>query len=110
LVAGDLGEMYGTTPYGGTGDCKDIYPGCGTIFKLTPEVDGGFGESTTYNFLNHGDGANPLAVVRDTAGALYGVTADYSVTAVLFKILPSATGRSKKTLYRFTGTSNRGAP
>jgi uncharacterized repeat protein (TIGR03803 family) len=30
------GNLYGTTWYGGTGQCDAPYPGCGTVFELSP--------------------------------------------------------------------------
>jgi uncharacterized repeat protein (TIGR03803 family) len=107
LVAGDRGVMYGATVYGGRGHCVDIYPGCGTVFKLTP-VRGGFSESTVYNFRNKGDGRGPIGLVGDRAGALYGTT--LFGAPVLFRIAPSGTGYSETTLHRFTGVQNPSGP
>jgi len=37
LVFGAAGRLYGTTPYGGTGDCLfNKTEGCGTVFQLNP--------------------------------------------------------------------------
>jgi hypothetical protein len=37
LVFGAEGSLYGTTPYGGTGDCIFTkIKGCGTVFQVSP--------------------------------------------------------------------------
>jgi hypothetical protein len=106
LVAGDRGEMYGATLFGGTGHCHDVYPGCGIVFKLTPEGDG-FKETTAYHFKNHGDGAEPQSLVRDGRGALYGITSlGYQITPVLFRLLPCGNRLCETTLYQFGGAQN----
>ena len=50
----------------------------GTVFKLTPNLNGTWTESTLYHFCsltNCSDGANPLSVlIFDAAGNLYGTT------------------------------------
>lgn len=106
LVAGDRGEMFGATVFGGTGDCHDVYPGCGIVFKLTPAA-GGFKESTAYNFKNHGDGGEPQSLVRDSRGALYGITSfGYQISPVLFRLVPCGYRFCETTLYRFSGLQN----
>ena len=66
------GNMYGTTVYGGTNSV-------GTVFKLTPSGGGHYTESVLYDFAGGGnDGQNPLdGVIFDTAGNLYGTTAEW---------------------------------
>jgi uncharacterized repeat protein (TIGR03803 family) len=66
------GNIYGTTPFGGstTGNC--IGNGCGVMYKLTPE--GTF--TTLYTFQGGTDGSMPEAgVIADGAGNFYGTTA-----------------------------------
>jgi uncharacterized repeat protein (TIGR03803 family) len=36
LVAGKIGALFGTTQYGGSGNCPNAGIGCGTVFKFTP--------------------------------------------------------------------------
>lgn len=106
LVAGDRGEMYGATVFGGTGGCHDVYPGCGVVFKLTPE-GGGFKESTAYNFRNQGDGGGPQSLVRDRRGALFGITSfGYMMSPVLFRLVPCGNRFCETTLYQFGGVQN----
>src|SRR5579864_5326018 len=67
LIEGVHGEMYGTTVFGGTGPCNNIYPGCGTVFELTP-WRGGFKQCVIYNFRGQEDGFGPDGLVRDRTG------------------------------------------
>src|ERR1700730_13700215 len=100
LIEGDRGEMYGTTVFGGTGGCNDIYPGCGTVFALTP-WRGGFKQSVIYDFRGNEDGFGPDSLVRDRTGTLYGLAKIHRNRPCLFRIAPSASGYSETTLYRF---------
>ena len=61
------GELYGTTLHGGDSNCTGNL-GCGTIFKITK---GGI-KTILHRFNPHVDGSNPQALVRDSAGNLYG--------------------------------------
>ncbi|MBV9102242.1 MAG: hypothetical protein JO060_01560, partial [Candidatus Eremiobacteraeota bacterium] len=86
LIAGDRGAMYGSTVFGGTGACNDIYPGCGTVFELAP-ARGGFKQTVVYDFQRNGDGAGPAELVRDRSGVLYGITS--TRPHLLFRLIPS---------------------
>lgn len=77
LVQATDGDFYGTTLIGGA-NCPNHrrFPGCGTIFKITP-----VGKLTTlYNFCSQDypyctDGAFPTAaLVQATRGTFYGTT------------------------------------
>lgn len=76
--AGDLifdadGNLYGATTGGGA-------YGYGTAFELTPGADGAWTEAVLYSFRPNsgcGDRAYPIGgLIFDTAGNLYGTTAD----------------------------------
>jgi uncharacterized repeat protein (TIGR03803 family) len=72
LVLASDGNFYGTASSGGppTGQCD---PGCGTIFKITP--DGKY--TTIHNFNGIPDGGLPLAtMVQAPDGKLYGTASD----------------------------------
>ncbi len=64
LIMDSAGDLYGTTPYGGTGDD-------GTVFEL---VYPSYLEGVLHSFTG-ADGANPVAgLIMDPAGNLYGTT------------------------------------
>ena len=72
----DAGNLYGTTVYGGSNSkgCNNL--GCGTVFMLSPPVNGGaWTETVLYSFSGGADGSNPQAsVILDSAGNLFGTT------------------------------------
>src|SRR5450631_3439130 len=76
LISDAEGNLYGTTMYGGDPGCfMSGRPGCGTVFELTAQHDGGWKLHTLYRFHGGRDGANPYAgLVFDSAGNLYGTT------------------------------------
>src|SRR5580658_9092656 len=41
LIADSAGNLYGTTEFGGVQGCNDKGRGCGTVFELTPPLQGG---------------------------------------------------------------------
>lgn len=76
LVFDQSGNLYGTTFQGGA-------YGYGTVFKLTPNGKGSWTESVLHSFADR-PGASPWAgVIFDSAGNLYGTTAD-----CVFEITP----------------------
>jgi uncharacterized repeat protein (TIGR03803 family) len=104
LLFDQAGNLYGTTSQGGTA-------GYGTVFKLDPSGN----ESVLASFGGSaGAGTYPLGgLVRDTAGNLYGTTADsflcQSATGCgnVFKLDPNGT---VTVLHRFGGTSDGANP
>jgi uncharacterized repeat protein (TIGR03803 family) len=74
LVFDNAGNLYGTTTRGGLN-------GYGSVFELSPNIDGSWKESSLYNFCSQSsdyqclDGAYPEAgLVIDSAGNLYGTS------------------------------------
>jgi uncharacterized repeat protein (TIGR03803 family) len=75
LVLDAQGNIYGTAAYGGNLKCN--YPGwgmptgegCGTIYKLEPS--GKF--TVLHSFTGPHDGSDPLGLIIDEAGNLYGI-------------------------------------
>jgi uncharacterized repeat protein (TIGR03803 family) len=68
LILDDLGNLYGTTQWGGDLSCGNGV-GCGTVFKMDKTGK----ETVLYNFTDGKDGGLPDgALVRDAAGNLYG--------------------------------------
>jgi uncharacterized repeat protein (TIGR03803 family) len=108
LVQGTDGTFYGTTLFGGASDL--CFPGCGTIFKMTPS-----GTLTTlYSFCSLPgcpDGRGPVGtLVEGATGDFYGVTGcGDTITAcsnsfgTVFKITP---GGGLTTLYSFCALAN----
>ena len=118
LVMDSLGNLYGTTVYGGG------TAGAGTVFKLTPNSSGSYTESVLYRFQSSSntDGASPQAgLVMDSSGNLYGTTYGGGTAnkGTVFKLTlnPSSGSYTETVLYSFqsgvnttvVGNSNDGA-
>jgi uncharacterized repeat protein (TIGR03803 family) len=75
VVLDAKGNIYGAAAYGGNLKCD--YPGwgmpagegCGTIYKLEPS--GKF--TILHTFTGPGDGSDPMGLIIDSAGNLYGI-------------------------------------
>jgi uncharacterized repeat protein (TIGR03803 family) len=95
------GNLYGTTAYGGAHPNCTPFPGCGTIFKITPS-----GTLTTiYDFCAQTgcpDGSQPNGLIQATDGDFYGTTWGGGADDVgtVFKITADGT---LTTLYSFCG-------
>ena len=109
-------NLYGTTVEGGVATCFD---GCGTVFKLKANADGGWTESVLYRFAGGTDGSAPHArLVFDAAGNLYGTTTTGGGSAncnggcgTVFKLSASADGSwTESLLYSFSGGTDGGSP
>ncbi|MGH9641688.1 MAG: choice-of-anchor tandem repeat GloVer-containing protein [Terriglobales bacterium] len=72
VVRDPIGDLYGTTYYGGANTCSGL--GCGTVFKITTKLK----EKVLYSFCSQGactDGQYPSAgLVIGKGGKLYGTT------------------------------------
>ena len=104
LIRDNVGNLYGTTSYGGNTGYGICYSGdqtCGTVFK----VDTNGKETILYYFCSVSgcaDGANPFGgLVADAAGNLYGTTmvGGYGYGTV-FKL---NTAGKETVLHNFTG-------
>ena len=92
LVADKAGNLYGTTQFGGNATSFMCVAdgGCGTIFELSPNGEGGWVESVLYSFCTNYqnnaclDGSFPKAgLAFDAAGNLYGTTTSGGVCNAL---------------------------
>ncbi len=92
LVFDEMGNIYGTTYGGGTGN--------GVVFELTPSGM----QSVLYPFPG-GQLASPYSgVIFDNAGNLYGTT--YNKGGTLYQLTPSGAGWTENTLFSFSDNDN----
>jgi uncharacterized protein YceK len=103
LVLDRQGNVYGSTPYGG---------GSADIFELTRNSRGGWKEKLVYSFPPTGSGSSwPSTLILDSAGNLYGATAEgghgcRSGCGTIFELKRGKTGWQEITLYQFAGGSD----
>jgi uncharacterized repeat protein (TIGR03803 family) len=102
LISDAQGNLYGTTYGGGTGPCAG---GCGTVFELIPDSDGGYRERIIHSFQGPLiDGQQPMApLIFDALGNLYGTTLSggQNVTAAsgtVYRLSPNADGTWTETV------------
>jgi hypothetical protein len=116
LVFDSAGNLYGTTIGGGANtDCDDTFGSCGTVFKLTPNSQGGWSETVLYNFGSFsGDGNNPNTdLIFDSQGNLYGTTFEGGQgcrgllsfgCGTVFQLTPQSDGTwTENIIYQFAG-------
>ncbi|MGA8735846.1 MAG: choice-of-anchor tandem repeat GloVer-containing protein [Terriglobales bacterium] len=129
VLLDSAGNLYGTTAYGGTGNCTVLggLMGCGTVFKLSPpnHKGGAWTETVLYSFQGGKDGDFPSGdLVFDAAGNLYGATlfgggkgttcnAIYGFCGTAFELSPpkkKGGAWKEKVLHRFAGGTDGGNP
>jgi uncharacterized repeat protein (TIGR03803 family) len=110
LIFDSAGNLYGTTPFGGSGS--------GVVFQLVPNADGSWTESVLHNFCSRmrpfcADGYQPAkAMIFDVAGNLYGTTFGGGArnSGVVFKLTPNPkSGWKESVLHSFLNAPG-GAP
>lgn len=76
LTFDKVGNLYGTTRFGGAYPSGCGGYGCGTAFQLKPQTNGRWTLKVLHSFGKGLDGAYPVsALTSDSAGNLFGVTA-----------------------------------
>src|SRR5271156_4978373 len=103
VVFDAAGNLYGTTVGGGG-------LGFGTVFKLSPEGNGGWKHTTLVTF-DIGNGSQPTAgLIFDPDGNLYGNANDGRFgIGIVFRLSPQANGSWKRTtLLTFNGENGSG--
>jgi hypothetical protein len=129
LVMDDAGNLYGTTAYGGTGNCVLLgtLMGCGAVFELSPpkQKGGKWTETVIYSSPTAKQGYLPQGdLVFDAAGNLYGATefggghgttcnGFYQYCGAVFELSPPKTKGGKwteKVLHGFSSGMDGAAP
>jgi len=125
VVFGPGGSLFGTTAYGGEGNCATWGGtlGCGTAFKLQPQVSFCVNatcywiETRLFEFNGASGGATPYGGIPifDQAGNMYGTTfagGGGNCTAgcgLVYELSPGNGGWTETVLYSFTGAPGDGA-
>ncbi len=104
LIFDTAGNLYGPTYYGGA-------QSDGTVFELTPNGDGSWGESVLHSFKGS-DGVEPVAgLTFDAAGNLYGTTyyGGAKGKGTVFELTPNGDGSwGESVLHSFKGSDGAG--
>jgi hypothetical protein len=129
LVIDSAGNLYGTTGYGGKGNCVLLGDrvSCGTVFELSPptQKNGAWTERVLYSFQGGTDGYVPWGdLVFDNTANLYGATefgggkgttcdAFYQYCGTVFELSPpkkKGGSWTEKVLHSFAGGSDGAEP
>jgi uncharacterized repeat protein (TIGR03803 family) len=106
VILDNAGNLYGTTEFGGNGGCTSGF-GCGTVFKLTHTTKG-WKETIVHDFQGYDGWQSFGGLTMDSAGNLYGTTANggsYNWGTV-YKLSLSGGTWNLTTLYNFGGGSD----
>lgn len=111
LVLDRANNLYGTTAFGGYGNCSG---GCGVVFEISP-VPGGWSESVIYIFHGGEDGFRPFTTLTlDKQGNLYGTTIEGGIYSggVVFKLTRPSSGGvwTQSTLHSFGSGADGNEP
>lgn len=112
LVMDSAGNLYGTTEFGGSGNCSAGF-GCGTVFELSPAEDGSWTETILHNFQGTDGWQSFSGLTMDSKGNLFGTTANGATygQGTVYELSPAAGGSwNFQTLYEFTGGNDGGVP
>jgi uncharacterized repeat protein (TIGR03803 family) len=107
LVFDEKGNLYGTTPDGGTHRK-------GTVFRLSPNSNGSWTKRDLYNFYGAKGGELPFSgVILGRHDVLYGTTAAVVGGGTVFTLTPPAGSRHTwhhRVIYSFSGTRDGAGP
>jgi uncharacterized repeat protein (TIGR03803 family) len=104
LLFDRVGNIYGTTYYGGAN-------GIGAVYELSPRAIGEWNESVLYSFQEGSDGNSPISnLVADNVGNLYGTTSEGGLgSGTIFKLSPVGSGQWIETVvHAFEGPPDGG--
>jgi len=98
VVADSSGNLYGVFQRGGPN-------GPGAVYELS-NSGGSWTEQTIYAFVGGSDGAEPVSVILDASGNLYGATTSGGAGhgGTIFKLTHGGSGWTFTTLYSIDGT------
>lgn len=96
LTFDSAGNIYGTTPNGGSASL-------GVVYRLRYS-EGGWSEQLVHTFTGPPDGAVPYSnVLIDRAGNLYGTAQGYDYSGgVIYELMPGQSGWTENILHTFT--------
>jgi len=106
LIFDSLGNVYGTTYYGGTNDL-------GSVYELSPRSSGEWKEKVLYSFNSGGDGNSSISnLVFDAAGNLYGTTSEGGAgSGTVFTLTPNENGTwTESVIHSFLGSPDGAFP
>ncbi len=106
VIRDSAGNLYGTT----NGSYSDVGGGGTNNAGVVYKVDNCGHETLLYSFTGGTDGSTPNSLILDSAGDLYGTTAEGggpSSAGVVFKLDPSG---HQTVLYTFTGGADGDSP
>ena len=108
LVFDDAGNLYGTTPTGGTN-------GLGVVYQLSPDGQGGWTQTVLHSFgSTPNDGQSPGGSLHfDSDGNLYGLTVEGGSfnQGTVFQLQPNGNGGwSGSIIYNFKGGTDGAHP
>ena len=111
VIMDKAGNLYGGTSLGGTGACYlfGTRIGCGAVYKLSPDKQGTWVETTLYSWPAPSiDYDGPLAsLTLDASGTLYGTTSSDNPCTTnwgsVFQIQPADGNWKERDIHRFCG-------
>jgi uncharacterized repeat protein (TIGR03803 family) len=108
LTADSAGNLYGGTGIGG--NQTYCYGGCGVVYQLSRNSNGGWHETVLHTFIGV-DGESVESLVFDAAGNLYGSAGGGGAGfGVIFELSPASGDWTEGVLYGFSGGGGGGQP